>query len=127
MAQATDEALAPLIENPDRPVDILSLMQTLALDIAAGALFSFDMRRFGAALRRLSLDYGARLERPYPLDFFLPVWLPSPMDLRRRRFRRGWVALFDAMTGSWTPPGGVTVAVFVNTPAKPGASVVDTT
>lgn len=97
MAEATDEALAPLVANPDRPVDLLSLMQTLALDIAALALFSFDMGRFGAALRRLSLDYGARLERPYPLDFFLPVWLPSPMDIRRRWFRRRWVALFEAM------------------------------
>ena len=106
MAEATDEALAPLIESPDRPVDLLSLMQTLALDIAARALFSFDMRRFGAALRRLSLDYGARLERPYPLDFFLPVWLPSPMDLRRRWFRRGWVALFDSMIEDRIGRGG---------------------
>lgn len=97
MAEATDEALAPLAENPDRPTDLLALMQTLTLDIAGRALFSFDMRRFGAALRRLSLDYGARLERPYPLDLFLPVWLPSPMDLRRRWFRRRWVVLFDAM------------------------------
>ena len=97
MAAATDEAMAPWIANPDRPADLLSLMQTLTLEIAARALFSFDMRRFGAPLRRLSLHYGERFERPYPLDFLLPVGFPSPMDLRRRWFRRRWVTLFDAM------------------------------
>src|SRR5437763_34392 len=43
-----------------------------------------------AFLRELILNYASRLGRPSLADFLLPLGVPTPSDLARRRFRRRW-------------------------------------
>ena len=77
------------------PVDMLAAVQFLALEIAARSMFSLEMGRYGAALRRLTTQFAARLGRPYFLDLMLPAAIPTLRDLARMRFRSRWVALMD--------------------------------
>jgi unspecific monooxygenase len=95
VATATAAAIARL--PTDAPVDLLAAMQTLALDIAGQSMFSLAMQGHGAALRRLLGEFQGRLNRPTLLDLTLPLRIPSPRDLARRRFHRRWAALIDAI------------------------------
>jgi unspecific monooxygenase len=56
-------------------------------------MFSLAMERYRPELRDLITGYTAGLGRPSLLDFLLPLAIPSPRDLARRRVRRRWVAL----------------------------------
>src|SRR5579871_1557325 len=71
--------------------------RTLAPEIAGTSMFSLEMAAFGRELRALVRHYAARLGRPNMLDFLLPLWLPSPRDLRRWGFRRRWLGLIRRM------------------------------
>jgi cytochrome P450 len=96
VATATATSLARLTACADgRAVDLLAAMQFLALDIAARSMFSLEIQRHGAALRSMIARFGMRLGRPYFLDLMLPLGIPTPHDLARRRFRSEWVALMD--------------------------------
>jgi cytochrome P450 len=68
-------------------------MQGLALEIAGTSMFSLAMEQHRPALRDLIIRYSAGVGRPTPLDFLLPLAIPSPRDLLRRRVRRRWVRL----------------------------------
>jgi cytochrome P450 len=126
VARATAAALASLKAHGDRPVDLLATMQFLALEIAGSSMFSLEMAQYGPELRALIRRYAARLGRPNLLDFLLPLWLPSPGDIRRWGFRRHWLDLirriiaarraqgtaeaprdlFDLMAGAIDPESG---------------------
>jgi hypothetical protein len=41
------------------------------------------------------MHYGQRLGRPHLLDFVMPIGIPTPYDLARTWFRRGWIRLID--------------------------------
>ena len=58
-------------------------------------MFSLAMERHRPELRDLITRYAAGVGRPTMLDFLLPLTVPSPRDLRRRRVRRRWVGLID--------------------------------
>jgi len=88
------EALAPRTADA---LDLIPLLRRLALGIIGQTMFSLDMRRYGATLQMLIMDYAARLGRPTLADFLLPASVPSPADLARYRFRRHWRALIDAI------------------------------
>jgi cytochrome P450 len=105
MLSAIDETIAVLGAQRDRPVDLLTIVQHLALEIAGRTMFSLEMRRHGAALRRLLADYTQRLGRPHLLDLVLPVALPTPHDIARWRFRRRWMALIETMMRERRPVG----------------------
>jgi cytochrome P450 len=93
---ATQETIARLAAFADgETVDLLSTVQLLALEIAARSMFSLEMGRHGAALRRMIAQFAQRLGRPYFLDLMLPTRIPTLRDLARRRFRRQWIALID--------------------------------
>ena len=101
VARATDETIARLATDGGRePVDILAAVQFLALEIAARSMFSLEMGRYGAALRRLTTEFAARLGRPYFLDLMLPAAIPTLRDLARMRFRARWVALMDEIVAA---------------------------
>jgi unspecific monooxygenase len=86
---AVDEALADLKEQANRgPVDLLTALQHLALEIAGRTMFSLGMRQHGPRLREMVLGYGEVLARPHLLDFLLPLRWPSPHDRLRARFRK---------------------------------------
>src|SRR5579871_5701355 len=97
VARAAELAVAELKTRGEQPVDLLATMQFLALEIAGTSMFSLEMAAFGRELRALVRHYAARLGRPNMLDFLLPLWLPSPRDLRRWGFRRRWLGLIRRM------------------------------
>ncbi|HEX3883464.1 MAG TPA: cytochrome P450 [Stellaceae bacterium] len=88
------EALEP---RTAEPLDLIPVLRRLALGIIGQTMFSLDMRRYGATLQMLIMDYAARLGRPTLADFLLPASVPSPADIARYRFRRHWRALIDAI------------------------------
>jgi cytochrome P450 len=96
VALATAETIAQVAAVAARgPVDILAIVQFLALEIAARSMFSLEMRQHGAALRGLITRFATNLGRPYFLDLMLPAAIPTLRDLARMRFRAQWVAFMD--------------------------------
>jgi cytochrome P450 len=93
VARAAEAAIAEIAASADRPVDLLTEMQALALEIAGTSMFSLAMERYRPTLRALIAGYTAHLGRPTLLDFLLPLAIPSPRDLARRRVRRRWMEL----------------------------------
>lgn len=95
MAGAAQETIARLTAMTERgeTVDLLSAMQMLAFEIAARSMFSLEIHRHGAALRRMITQFAIRLGRPYFFDLMMPVTIPTLHDLLRMRFRRRWIAL----------------------------------
>lgn len=79
------------------PLDLIPVLRRLALRIIGQTMFSLDMQRYGERLQTLIMDYASRLGRPTVADFLLPARVPSPTDLARRRFRRDWRVLIDAI------------------------------
>src|SRR5262245_40768750 len=64
VVDATEPALARLAAERG-PVDLLAAMQLLTLDIAARSMFSVEMLRYGAPLRRLLAEFATHLARPH--------------------------------------------------------------
>ena len=85
IAQETGALIDRLADCGARPVDLLTEMQFLALEIAGRSMFSLAMDRHGAELRELVTGYAEHLGRPTLLDFLLPLPIPSPRDFARRR------------------------------------------
>jgi cytochrome P450 len=79
------------------PIDLLSAMQNLTLEIAGRSMFSLEMRAFGAALRRLMAEFAERFARAHLFDLLLPASIPTLRDLRRRRFQARWMGLVEAI------------------------------
>lgn len=92
-ARRTTAALDRLAAEGRRIVDLLTLFQGLALEIAGEALFSQSLEPFARSLREHLERYGTRLARPSPLDLALPAGWPTPAGLLRRRLGRSWFAL----------------------------------
>jgi unspecific monooxygenase len=79
------------------PIDLLTAMQGLTLNIAGRSMFSLEMRAFGASLRRLLAEFAERFARPHLFDMLLPPSVPTLRDLRRRRFQARWMRLVEAI------------------------------
>jgi cytochrome P450 len=99
VVDATEPALARLAAERG-PIDLLAAVQLLTLDIAARSMFSLEMLRYGAPLRRLIAEFAAHLARPHLLDMLLPAQIPTLQDWMRKRFRARWVALMDEIVGA---------------------------
>jgi len=93
IARAAQAMVAGLAAAAEREIDLLTAMQSVALEIAGTSMFSVAMERFRPELRELITRYTAGVGRPTQLDFLLPPAIPSPRDLARRRVRRRWTAL----------------------------------
>ena len=93
VANAAAATVAGLAASTDQPIDLLTAMQALALEIAGTSMFSVAMERYRPELRDQIVRYTAGVGRPTLLDFLLPPAIPSPRDLARRRVRRRWTAL----------------------------------
>ncbi len=103
---ATQEALHTL----DQPnVDLLSFIQTLALDIAGRSMFSLETRQYGPKMRRLLTEFGERFAQPHLFDMLLPASVPTIRDWQRARFSKRWMHLIETMmqqrTGNLNPTG----------------------
>ncbi len=99
LAQHIGASIAPALERLDEaaaaPVDLLSVMQGLTLDIAGRAMFSLAMTPYGEAMRDAMDRFAAHHAQPHLLDLLLPASIPSPRDFGRRRFKRDWMALME--------------------------------
>jgi len=93
VARAADAVVAQLAASAEHPLDLLTVMRSLALEIAGTSMFSLGMERFRPEMRDLISGYTAHLGRPTLLDFLLPLAIPSPRDFARRRVRRRWMKL----------------------------------
>ena len=78
-------------------VNLLEVMQAIALEVAGGAMFSMSMRGRGERVRGLFEQYGMAVGRPFPMDMLLPEGVPSPTDIHRRRMGRRWKACIDGL------------------------------
>ncbi len=72
------------------PIDLLREMQLLSLDIASASMFSVETSVFRAELRDMIAQFTSSIGRPALQDFLLPGWIPTPLALRRKRFRARW-------------------------------------
>ncbi len=77
------------------PVDLLAVMQGLALDIAGRTMFSVAMEAFGTEMRQMLAEAARNLSRPDFFDLVLPIGMPSPRDFQRWRFQRRWMGLIS--------------------------------
>lgn len=78
-------------------VDLLEMMQTIALEVAGRSMFSLSMAERGARVRSLFEGYGIKVGRPVPLDMLLPAGVPNLTDWRRQRLGRRWLACVDGL------------------------------
>jgi len=92
-ARAADRLVEALATQAGADIDLFARFQILALEVAAAALFSFDITAHAGELRAELQGYANGVGRPGLLDFLLPRWLPAPGTAARRRFRRRWMAL----------------------------------
>jgi cytochrome P450 len=91
---ATQEALNALDQSN---IDLLTFIQTLALDIAGRSMFSLETRQYGPEIRRLLTEFGDRFAQPHLLDMLLPASVPTLRDWRRARFSKRWMHLIETM------------------------------
>ena len=90
MIDVTDETVVKLLKDSTAAVDLRQLMQRMTLEIAGRTMFSFGMETHGASLRDFVMEYGEHLAQPGLLDLALPLWVPTPQDFARSRFRKRW-------------------------------------
>jgi len=83
--------------SSDQPMDLLTFMQTLALDIAGRSMFSLETRRHREAMRRLLTEFGERFARPHLFDMLLPPAIPTIRDFARARFHKRWMRLIETI------------------------------
>ena len=93
-SQAAEDRLAALTY---RPLELLPVLQSLALDIAGRSMFSLEMSGFGHELREKLMHYGRTYAQPGLFDLLLPENLKSPADRGRAAFRTEWLAFLDRL------------------------------
>ncbi len=100
MLRVADGACVALDERLGRPVDLISVLQRLTLDVAGQSMFSLEMGRFGADMRTLMMRYALDHAKVGVLDLMLPGHVASPLDRGRAAFRLDWLALIDRIIGA---------------------------
>ena len=95
---------ATLAAGAGREVELLPIMQELALGIAGRSMFSLEMAQRGAELRRLLVHFRETLSQPTASDLLLrPATELSPTDHRRHAFRAEWTGFIDALIAERDP------------------------
>ncbi len=97
IAATTQDVLTLLDAQAGEPVDLLTTMQNLALDIAGRTMFSLEMRAHGAAMRRMLTEFAFDYARPNLFDMLFPIGVPTLRDLGRSRFQARWMRLIETL------------------------------
>jgi len=97
VAASLAETIEQLRRDAAAPVNMRSVLQNLALNIAGRSMFSLEMHDYGDAITTAMTRYNERHTRPSLLDMVLPLHIPSPRDFGRRRFQRGWMGLVETI------------------------------
>lgn len=95
-AEVAAETADTLRSGPSHAVNLLGILQRLALEVAGRALFSTAMRKHGPVVRAAMARYG-ELSRPNFLDFVLPRDATSPFDFRRKAVGSEFKKVIDAI------------------------------
>jgi cytochrome P450 len=95
--KCAEAACARLEASRDRPIDLLSFLQELSLNIASTSMFSLEAAEFGEEVRRVVSRYVTTLGRPAVSDLILPKGAPTLLGLRRKLFRRRWLQLLKSI------------------------------
>jgi cytochrome P450 len=103
VASACDRLVGELRQGAGGEIDLFARLQLLALEIAASALFSLDLRAEGPALRTALQSYATGIGRPTLLDFLLPRGWPTSRSWARWRFRRRWMRQIAAVLAARRP------------------------
>ena len=90
-------AEATLASRLGEPVELLPIMQRLALDIAGRSMFSLEMGVYIEEFRQVLGGYVGDLSHPVAADFLLPEGAPSRVEKKRAAFREEWLRLLDAL------------------------------
>ena len=100
-SEITEQALAAGVGHE---VELLPVMQELALGIAGRSMFSLEMGQRGPELRRLLVHFRETLSAPTASDLLLrPETELSPADRRRIAFRVEWTGFIDALIAERDP------------------------
>ena len=97
MYSAIAQFIAELQDNIDKPIDLFTGIQHLALEIAGRTMFSLEMKSHSLQLRDYVLRYSGTLSQPHMLDVLLPIGIPTPWDIGRSWFRRRWMAFVERL------------------------------
>ena len=96
-AAGTSEAIDRLVNKADRRVRLFELVNQWSLEISGRSMFSLPMSENVERMKQTIGHYVPRLSQPYLLDVLLPVWIPSPHDILRKKFERAWMGLLDEL------------------------------
>jgi cytochrome P450 len=102
-ARAAERLIADLEARRGAAIDLFARLQLLALEVAAAALFSFDITAEAPELRSELQRYADGIGRPGLLDFLLPRWLPAPGTRARRRWSRRWMTRVGEILATHRP------------------------
>jgi cytochrome P450 len=80
-----------------QPIELLTHLQNLTLDIAGRSMFSLEMSGFGAELRQKLISYALRYAKPGLFDLLLPATMAAPADRGRAAFRAEWLEFLDRL------------------------------
>ena len=98
VVRATNMAVNRLKLRSDQDTaDLFGELGRLGLEIAAAALFSMSNECHVSVIRDMMVMYGASIGRPRVADFILPHWVPTPVQVRRTRFRRRLMQLINTV------------------------------
>lgn len=82
-------------QEADGPVDFLDLARRWTIEMSGVAMFSLEMGEFGPRMHAIMTHYLHDLARPFMLDVLLPMSIPSPADIRRRKLRDEWMGMLE--------------------------------
>ncbi|CAB3761992.1 cytochrome P450 [Paraburkholderia solisilvae] len=95
VAACTEDEVRSLAAQDGAPVNLLPVMQSLALKIAARSMFSLEIREYGPAVRAAVQEFMQRHTQASFAELVMPYWVPTPRDVVRNGFRKRWLALVD--------------------------------
>ncbi len=96
-AEVLDEEVRRLKAEAVRPLDLMPMIQRIAIEVAGRAMFSTTMTTRGPQMRKIFETYGRTLGMPYPSDILLPADRTGPAELLRRARGRKWLDFIAAM------------------------------
>jgi cytochrome P450 len=94
------ELVAELARQQQQPIDLLSVMQRVALEIAGRSMFSLEIGEHGPALRTYVARFSKDLGRPSLIDMIAPPSVSAPRDRARRLFQADWMGLIERIVES---------------------------
>jgi cytochrome P450 len=104
VAAAAESLITELTAVRARPMHLVPVLRQLALESIVSAMFSLEMKRYGAAMRQLILVYGGRLGSPTLLDFLLPLGSRPLATFAAEVSGGGWISSGRSLANACARP-----------------------